>query len=112
VDDTAAGMTDLHPTSSSGEPNRSWERLVPKGSLGLILIGMFVGAAWADERGAPATVTWTLTGIAVAGTVAAVVWCAMPFLRLQRDPVLRQMALTPWTTSRRKRPAAHERERR
>jgi hypothetical protein len=103
VDDTS-GMADTNPRNSPGQPTRRrWERLVPRGSLGLILVGLFVGAAWADEHGAPASVTWTIVVIAVAGTVAAVIWCAMPLLRLQRDPVLQQMGLTPWPPSRKKR---------
>jgi hypothetical protein len=64
---------------------------IAQGVTGVILFGMFAGAARAEERGAPARVTWTITGIAVTGTVAAVIWCAMPLLWLHRDPVLRQM---------------------
>jgi hypothetical protein len=83
------------------EPRSQHSRL-PAGSLGLALIGLGAGAAWAHAN-ALKPLAWALTTGAIVGTIAAIVWCAMPLLRLQRDPVLRRMGLTPWPLSRTKR---------
>jgi hypothetical protein len=82
-----------------GQGQRYWYSRLPKGSLGLALIISGAGAAWAHGS-APKAVAWAVTAAAAAAWVGALIWCALPLLRLQRDPVLRRMGLTPWSLSR------------
>lgn len=72
-----------------------WSSRLPGGSVGLALVVSAAGAAWAHEN-APKAVAWGLTAAAAAAWVGAIIWCALPLLRLQRDPVLRRMGLTLW----------------
>lgn len=54
-----------------------------------------MGVAWAHGN-APTAVAWALTAAVAASWIGAIIWCSMPLLRLQRDPLLRRMGLTPW----------------
>jgi hypothetical protein len=99
-------MTDETPSTNSPRESshRSrWELLWPRGSLGFVVLALVVAAAVAHERDASSSVKWTLTVVALASAAAAVIWCCMPLLSLQRDPILRKMGLTPWPISRRTR---------
>lgn len=72
-----------------------WYSRLPRGSLGLALIVLAAGAAWAHDN-APTAVAWVLTAVVAAAWVGAIIWVALPALRLQRDPVLRRIGVTPW----------------
>lgn len=84
-----------------------WYSRLPRGSLGLVLVIVAGCAGWAHDNTSK-TVAWALTGAAAAAWVGAIIWVAQPLsmLRLQRDPVLRRMGLTPWPVSRARDPEA------
>jgi len=77
------------------DPRPVWYSRLPQGSLGLALVALAVCASWAQASGRTA-LAWGLGASAAAGAVAAVLWCVMPLVHLQRDPVLRRMGMTPW----------------
>jgi len=56
---------------------------------------MAAGVGWAHGS-VPKAVEWALTAAVAASTAGAIIWCVVPLWRLQHDPVLRRMGLTPW----------------